>query len=708
MTGFVGDTKGDPVPGVVVSDGLSAQLTGIDGRFRLPGSGPFVWVCPPSEWTCSDWWLRSGRNSYDFVLTPAARGPRTRIAHISDLHLTLAPSSPAGVPLGRGALYSLAGAIRNSRADLVVATGDITDRGTVGELRGGIKVLGEVGVPFRLLPGNHDHYGHRFEPRPGEVPVNDAELGSATFTRWEEVVGPRWWSMNMGGLHLVALDWLSARTGADARRQMSWLAADLALLAPGRSVILLSHDQPDGRFFQALKRSAPFIRLVAVLSGHWHAPRAVAVNRTLHLSTGPALMAGRDWSSPQLRLVAWDGDRLESRIIVPAGASPSRFQSSTPRWSFETRVARSHSLHLTSHPDGVAAVTADRDRSTGTVAVLSAAGKLRWTWSSPQPIGSPAAVGPEGEVYVQTMAGTSARIDDGRLTWMIESPDPMATRVASAPLLTGQGGLLTEGPGFVRSLSCSNGRVSWTRFLGDATTHRVHGDGRMCDGLAVFSRNGTEGGLTVLDPATGSVVWGDGPGVPRPLSPPASLGDGTAIVVREGSVVERIDLSSGKVHWSTQLSGEAGRAAPVIIDELALVVTAHRKIVLLDSRTGWVLREHLLPGPAHKGAKTRDAGVAKAVLAVEGNLHVLTVAGEWWRLNPYHWEPELVATLPVAVVAQPVQVGRNLLIPGREGYLLAADLHTAAEHPVGLYSGPKETKSRSAELWLRSLKLPKR
>lgn len=708
FTGFVGNAKGDPVRGVVVSDGLSVCSTGSDGEFQLPGYGPFVWIRPPSEFGCSEWWVRKGRGSHDFVLKPATGGTRARIVHISDLHLTLAPSSPPGVPLVRGALHPLAGAIRNSRPDLVVATGDISDRGTVAELRGAIKALGEVGVPFRLLPGNHDHYGHQFEPRVGDVPVADAELGSATFNRWEEVVGPRWWSMNVGGLHLVALDWFSARTGTDAREQMTWLAADLALLPPGRSVILLSHDQPDGRFFQALKRSAPFIRLVAVLSGHWHAPRAVTVNKTLHLSTGPALMAGRDWSSPQFRLVAWDGGQLESRMVAPAGSSPARFQSSPPRWAFQIRVARAHTLHLSRHSEGVVAVTADRDRPTSTVAMFNAAGKLRWTWSGPQPIGSPAAVGPEGEVYVQTMSGTSARIDEGRLTWMIEAPDPVATRVTTAPLLTAQGGLVTEGQGLVRCLRCSNGRVSWTRYLGDANTHRVHKGGRIFDELVALSLNGIAHGLTILDAATGSIMWGDRPGFPRPLSPPAGLGDGTAILVREGSVVERIDLRSGKVHWSTQLSAEAGRDAPVIIDELALVVTADRTIVLLDSRTGWVLREHRLPGTADRGARIPDAGVAGAVLAVKGMLHVLTVTGEWWRLDPYHWEPHLVAMLPVAVVAQPVEVERNLLIPGREGYLLAADLETAAHRLQRLFPAPESEKSGLPGRRFRSLKSPRR
>lgn len=693
--------------GVVVSDGLSVSLTGSDGGFDLPGWGPFVWICPPSGWSCSKWWQRR-RTTHDFTVTPAPLQDTVRLAHITDLHLTLQESKAASVPLTGSVLHSLAGAIRNSRADLIVGTGDITDRGTVAELRGAVKALNGVGVPFRLLPGNHDHYGHQDEPDPADVPVFDPELGTGTFTRWEQAIGPRWWSMNIGDLHLVAIDWFSARCGRDRKEQLGWLAADLALVVTGRPVVLLSHDSPDEHFLQSLKRIAPGVRLVGTLSGHWHSPKAVVANRTVHLSTGPALLSGRDLSPPHFRLVCWDGAEIDNETIVPAGATPARHRSSPPRWAFEDRVARANALHVAAHPEGVVATTANHDRASGVVALLDgSSGRTIWRWKSPQAVASAAVSGPEGEVYVQSIAGTTMRLDGGRLTWMVEAPDAVRTRVVSTPMLTDSGGLLTVGRGLVRSIESSNGRVRWTRHLGDANEHYNPRGGRMFGDLAVMALAGIDHGLTVIQAQKGTTLWADGPGVPRPQAPPATLGDGTMIVVREGGLVERAEVATGRTRWRTAIGEPASSAEPVVIDELVLIVSAGGAIFVLDSKTGWVLRVHRLPEAAvPAAARPGCARVGAAVQAAGGVLHVLTVTGEWWRLDPFHWEPDLVATLPVAVTSQPVQVGGNLVIPGREGHVLAASCHLSpgvGASPGG-HSSSVTARRTTSDRWLRLIK----
>ncbi len=587
----------------------------------------------------------------------------------------------------------------------MVGTGDITDRGTPAEFRLALKALGEIGLPFRLIPGNHDHYGHEDEPRPADEPLKHRELGAGTFTRWEEVMGPRWWSMNAGGLHLVGLDWFSARIGADRRQQLSWLSGDLALVPCGQPVILLSHGQPDSAFFNEVRRESPAIKLVAVLSGHRHGPSAVKLNETLHLSTAPALVPGRDCSPPQIRVVDWNGSELTTQTVVPAGSTPPRFRSAPPRWAFESRVGSGHSVCLAPHPLGLVATTADHDRATSRITLMDGgSGKTRWSWQGSQPIASAATVGPEGEVYTQSSAGTSARIDDGRLTWMIESPDALTSRVRCSPLLTGDGGVIVQGPGFVRCLKCTDGRVRWTRPVGDAGVHDSSAGGCVCNGLAVLALAGPGRGLTVLNLAGGSVVWADHASTPPPASAPAELPDGTMVVVRQDGGVQRFEPATGRIRWSASLGRRASAAAPVVIDELVLIVTADAAVHILDSKTGWILREHRLGRAAEDGA----AGdiVAAAVARVRNVLHVITVSGEWWRLDPYHWEPELVASLPVSVTSPPIEVGPNLVIPGREGLVLAADSRTWPEHRRNRdrgttpASGPGRARRRAADRWL--------
>ena len=164
--------------------------------------------------------------------------------------------------------------------------------------------------------------------------------------------------------------------------------------------------------------------------------------------------------------------------------------------------------------------------------------------------------------------------------------------------------------------------------------------------------------------------------------------------------MERFEPGTGRVRWEACLGRPASASTPVIIDELVLVVTADASVHILDSKTGWILREHRLgrnQGPA------TGALVAAGVARVRGVLHVITVAGEWWRLDPFHWEPEMVASLPVAVVSQPIEVGPNLVIPGREGLVLSADARTWPEgrRLRQAMSGPARPLKKVAERWLR-------
>jgi hypothetical protein len=145
----------------------------------------------------------------------------------------------------------------------------------------------------------------------------------------------------------------------------------------------------------------------------------------------------------------------------------------------------------------------------------------------------------------------------------------------------------------------------------------------------------------------------------------------------------------------------------VVIDELVLIVSADAAIFVLDSKTGWVLRVHRLPEAARPAAaKPGCARVGAAVQEAGGVLHVVTVAGEWWRLDPFHWEPDLIATLPVAVTSQPVEVNGNLVIPGREGYVLAASCQLpAGVGPAPGGRSPSVSRRRAtSDRWLRLIK----
>ena len=75
--------------------------------------------------------------------TEAPEGDTVRVLHISDVHL-----NPAA--------FDLAGQlVRQFRVAAVIDTGDVTDYGTGLEL-GLVDAIGRLGVPYVLVPGNHD------------------------------------------------------------------------------------------------------------------------------------------------------------------------------------------------------------------------------------------------------------------------------------------------------------------------------------------------------------------------------------------------------------------------------------------------------------------------------------------------------------------------------------------------------------------------
>ena len=71
----------------------------------------------------------------------------TRLFHISDVHFGIE---------NRAALDSVAGAIADERPDLLVCTGDLTQRAKHSEYAAAADWFASLGVPVWIDPGNHD------------------------------------------------------------------------------------------------------------------------------------------------------------------------------------------------------------------------------------------------------------------------------------------------------------------------------------------------------------------------------------------------------------------------------------------------------------------------------------------------------------------------------------------------------------------------
>jgi 3',5'-cyclic AMP phosphodiesterase CpdA len=259
------------------------------------------------------------------------------IAQITDLHVRpkgavvhhMAPTAP----YLRRTLEALEAL--DSRPDLIVATGDLTDRGKPKEYRRLRKLLAHTSIPVLLVPGNHD----------------DRAVLRAAFTDHAYLPprGPLQWSVDVGPLRVIGLDSLRKRHPGgelDAER-LAWLAARLAE-APTRPTLLAMHHPPfaigvgpvDAHGFRGVEAFAALVaahpQIARIVCGHVHRTTTVAFAGTAAStapSTAPQLVLDRAGAFYRLRLEApgfalhrWTGSRIVTEVRTLGGRAAERLE----------------------------------------------------------------------------------------------------------------------------------------------------------------------------------------------------------------------------------------------------------------------------------------------------------------------------------------------------------------------------------------------
>jgi Icc protein len=213
------------------------------------------------------------------------------IAQITDLHVTKAGELLAGrvdtrAALGR-CLKRLAGL--EPKPDLLLLTGDLTETATDEEYAFLIAGLDQLGLPYLVVPGNHDDRAAMRRAFPGMAPgESDAPFSHGT-------AKPQW------PLRLIGLDSIVPRRseGALCAQRLAWLEAELAQASAERPALIFMHHPPFRTGIAPmdacglLEGLAPFRTLITahaqciagILCGHVH--------RVIHASIGgvPVLLA---------------------------------------------------------------------------------------------------------------------------------------------------------------------------------------------------------------------------------------------------------------------------------------------------------------------------------------------------------------------------------------------------------------------------------
>lgn len=255
----------------------------------------------------------------------AAPGKPVVIAQFSDLHVVAGACNGEGIDTAGG----LERCVRHLRAldrppDLLVASGDLVDHGEPGEyarLRG---MLATVGVPLRLMPGNHDR---RAPLR--QVFADHDYLGGS---------GRMHYHHDVRGLRVIALDSLiEGRDGGDLDdEQLRWLDGLLAA-QPALPVLIFMHHPPAATGFSRMDRIAVAAesaeRLGAIVARH----RQVKAVLCGHVHRGVQRL--------------WQGALLS---VCPSTAFQAKLRLGPGRFEPDMREASAYQLH---HWDGQSLVT---------------------------------------------------------------------------------------------------------------------------------------------------------------------------------------------------------------------------------------------------------------------------------------------------------------------------------------------------------------
>lgn len=170
------------------------------------------------------------------------------------------------------------------------------------------QVIGRIGVPWFLVPGNHD--------------INfDATGDRHSLETWKRLYGPPYYAFDWGPVHWVVLDNVVYEGRVDnepkyhgefGREQLEWLRKDLASVPPEQLVVCMMHipapdyyKEPgvvcsDARAFFELLSQRPH---VLTLSAHMHMAQSMFVERregwsgpSPHLHFNAGTVCGSWWT----------------------------------------------------------------------------------------------------------------------------------------------------------------------------------------------------------------------------------------------------------------------------------------------------------------------------------------------------------------------------------------------------------------------------
>lgn len=182
------------------------------------------------------------------------------------------------------------------RPSVVIATGDLVERGSLHEYRRLRSILGELEIPYFLIPGNHD------DRTAMRTAFADHAYLHASDTHFS-------YAIDAWPIRIIALDSTEPRHvgGYLDDERLAWLDAELSA-HPRRSTIIALHHPPfrsgiarmDAHGFENVERFGEIVHrhqhVARIITGHVHTVLMRAWNGTIVCSapsTAPQFVIGR-------------------------------------------------------------------------------------------------------------------------------------------------------------------------------------------------------------------------------------------------------------------------------------------------------------------------------------------------------------------------------------------------------------------------------
>ena len=604
------------VPNVCVSNGREVVRTDSDGAFQLPQQSEdgFVFVTIPSGYASEGQFYRriDEGQTYDFDLRedPASAKSGFSFVQITDIHMSVSGERSSAEAL-RDDLKVVCADVRDE-ADFIVATGDLTNKGTKEEFDAFLSGIADCALPIRTCIGNHDD--------------NDPiALGG----NYEGALGPAYYSFDYGPIHFVAYDGVG-HEWRSPDHQEAWVRADLDAQPAGTPVVMLIHFPWGDAFYDRFEND----NIIASFSGHWHCARLFQSGSTTHFNTPTFCFGGIDQSPRAYRFCTvrdgvvtseirtLDSPRFQGASFRPTSddRTPKAVGSGTPTpdedWvqfrGGQDRTGKSNGdpgpsfdpawksstgggLHQGSPvlTNGVLITGTQNEDSAdaaGLVAMDASDGSLLWHNSTFASIKLSPAVH-EGQVFAVTVTGEviSLSAEDGQPLWNYQLGDASERWVYNSPLAWDDSLFVGMSPHFV-SLDQQSGTVNWIREdLESRDWIASYPSPAGYEEFLILAFHGQPVNLGVLEASSGKTVWlSDEEKTHRTNTTPVIGPDGTIYTVSGKSFVRAFDIQTGDVKWDCALDKTRCAASPAFSDGVLYVPTGEGTLTAMDATTGQI------------------------------------------------------------------------------------------------------------------------